>query len=509
MTVQTSYKLSPAAKSLREIDLLKEPILLRMGIDHDEIPDGLSKAVKILGFEGVKDDAAILSDSSGQKFEMHEAPLCTLAVLINPVHRGRDKRLLDWLKSRGIVDEPAVFEWHSGKEIETAGLIIQKLVTLLSFDARKITQSNRELLALRTLNDNLQNRFAAVESFVDRQGLQPFDLAFSNEPVSSSSRANVLADASYDGLSQILPVASAGVSAVAIHFERLVRRDDATLNAQLVTLEDMCIVESWAVPLSKLGLGWNYLGLSRTLAGLRRTLSLRLRIDGIDDEMPLLSLGGLQPLEMFQVRDAANDAPLLKNSLALQIWCGMPGILLPSWANYLPAQSREAGDGGFREIPMATGILELADLSNTDEISFEFAAILPLPEERAIGCHPPSSGVTIGHIPAACPPNILRVSSTAVIDNEESKDVDFALVIASDIQSARQLLDEQRQPVSGEGFSGWVSVAPGEEPRLNAFITEQVRVWQNIYIATRMKNKPGDNAFAWAKFRNISLMVNG
>ncbi len=509
MTVQTSYKLSPAAKSLREIDLLKEPILLRMGIDHDEIPDGLSKAVKILGFEGVKDDAAILSDSSGQKFEMHEAPLCTLAVLINPVHRGRDKRLLDWLKSRGIVDEPTVFEWHSGKEIETAGLIIQKLVSLLSFDARKITQSNRELLALRTLNDNLQNRFAAVESFVDRQGLQPFDLAFSNEPVSSSSRANVLADASYDGLSQILPVASAGVSAVAIHFERLVRRDDATLNAQLVTLEDMCIVESWEVPLSKLGQGWNYLGLSRTLAGLRRTLSLRLRIDGIDDEMPLLSLGGLQPLEMFQVRDAANDSPLLKNSLALQIWCGMPGILLPSWANYLPAQSREAGDGGFREIPMATGILELADLSNTDEISFEFAAILPLPEERAIGCHPPSSGVTIGHIPAACPPNILRVSSSAVIDNEESKDVDFALVIASDVQNARQLLDEQRQPVSGEGFSGWVSVAPGEEPRLNAFITEQVRVWQNIYIATRMKNKPGDNAFAWAKFRNISLMVNG
>jgi hypothetical protein len=480
-----------------------------MGIDHDEIPDGLSKAVKILGFEGVKDDAAILSDSSGQKFEMHEAPLCTLAVLINPVHRGRDKRLLDWLKSRGIVDEPTVFEWHSGKEIETAGLIIQKLVSLLSFDARKITQSNRELLALRTLNDNLQNRFAAVESFVDRQGLQPFDLAFSNEPVSSSSRANVLADASYDGLSQILPVASAGVSAVAIHFERLVRRDDATLNAQLVTLEDMCIVESWEVPLSKLGQGWNYLGLSRTLAGLRRTLSLRLRIDGIDDEMPLLSLGGLQPLEMFQVRDAANDSPLLKNSLALQIWCGMPGILLPSWANYLPAQSREAGDGGFREIPMATGILELADLSNTDEISFEFAAILPLPEERAIGCHPPSSGVTIGHIPAACPPNILRVSSSAVIDNEESKDVDFALVIASDVQNARQLLDEQRQPVSGEGFSGWVSVAPGEEPRLNAFITEQVRVWQNIYIATRMKNKPGDNAFAWAKFRNISLMVNG
>ncbi|MDR6634660.1 hypothetical protein J2X72_003472 [Phyllobacterium sp. 1468] len=509
MTVQTSYKLSPVAKSLREIDLLKEPILLRMGIDHDELPEGLWKSIKILGFEGVKDDAAMLSDSSGRKFEMHEAPLCTLAVLINPVHRGREKRLLDWLKSRGVVDEPTVFEWHAGREIETAGLIIQKLASLVVFEARKITQSNRELLALRTLNDNLQNRFAAVESFVDRQGLQPFDLAFSNEPVSSSSRSNVLADASFEGVSQILPVASAGVSAIAIHFERLMQRDDTTLHAQLVTLEDMCVVESWVVPLSKLGQGWNYLGLSRTLAGLRRTLSLRLRIEGMDDEMPLLSLGGLQPLDMFQVRDAANDTPLLKNSLAMQIWCGMPGVLLPSWANYLPAQSHDARGGGFREMPMAVGILELADLSNTDEISFDFAAILPLPEERAIGCHPPSTGITIGHIPAACPPNILRISSSAVVDNEESKDVDFALVIASDIRNARQLFDEHRAPGAGEGFSGWISVTPGEEPRLNAFITEQVGVWQNIYIATRMKENPGDNAFAWAKFRNISLMVNG
>ncbi|ATU94695.1 hypothetical protein B5P45_28150 [Phyllobacterium zundukense] len=508
MTLQTSYKLSPATKSPREIDLLKEPILLRMGIDHDELPQGLSNAVKILGFDGVKDDAAMLSDASGQKFEVHEAPLCTLAILINPAHRGREKRLLDWLRDRGIADHPAIFEWHSGREIETTGLIIQKLSGLLVSDAKRIAQSNRELLALRTLNDNLQNRFATIESFVDRQGLQPFDLVFSNEPVSSSSRSNVLADASFEGVSQILPVASAGVSAIAIHFERLARRDDATLHAELVTLEDRQVVESWVVPLSKLGQGWNYLGLSRTLAGLRRTLNLQLHIEGMDDEMPLLSLGGLQPLEMFQVRDSANDTPLLKNSLAMQIWCGMPGVLLPSWANYLPAQSRQASDGGFREMPIAPGILDLAALANTEEISFEFAAILPLPEEKAIGCHPPATGITIGRLPAACPPRILRISSTAVIDNDASQDVDFALAIAGDLDSARQLFEEARVAGAGEAFSGWSSVAHGEEPRLNAFITEQVGVWQNIYFATRMKT-PGDNSFAWAKFRDISLMVNG
>ncbi|APG93942.1 DUF6212 domain-containing protein [Sinorhizobium americanum] len=507
MTIQT-FKLSPAAKSLSEIDLLKKPILLRMGIAHDDLPHTLSKAVQIFGVEVVRDDTAVLCDDSGKKIEVHEAPLCTLAIIINPAHRGQEKPFLDWLRERGVADAPLVLEWQKGKEIETTALIIQKLADLLLSDARKIAQANRELLALRTLNDNLQNRFAAVESFVDRQGLQPFDLAFSNEPVSSSSRSNVLADASFKGVSQILPVASAGVSAIAIHFERLAHRDEATLHAQLVTLEDRQVVEKWIIPFSRLHQGWNYLGLSRTLAGLRRTLKLQLHIEDLDDEMPLLSLGGLQPLEMFQVQDAGNDAPLLKNSLAMQVWCGMPGVLLPSWANYLPAQSGQARDEGFREMPLANGIIDLATLANTEEIAFEFPAIMALPEERAIACHPPSTGITIGRLPAACPPKILRISSTAMIDNDQSQDVDFALVIAGDLNSARQLFSEARGAGSGEGFSGWTSVTHGEEARINAFIAEQVGIWQNIYFATRMRN-PGDNAFAWAKFRDISLMVNG
>jgi hypothetical protein len=508
MTVQTSYKLSPATKSSKNIDLLKEPILLRLGIDHDDLPAGLSDAVKILGFEGVKDDAAVFSDAAGIKMEAFEAPLCILAVLLKPAHKGREKRLLDWLAAHGVVEEPVIIEWHAGKEIETAGILIRKLVSMLASDARRIVKSNRELLALRTLNDNLQNRFATVESFIDRKGMQPFELAFSNEPVTSSSRSNVLADASFDGISQVLPVASAGVSAIAIHFDRLPHREDATLNAQLVTMEDMSIVESWVIPLSKLKQGWNYLGLSRTLAGLRRTLNLRLQVEGADDELPLLSLGGLQPLEMFQVRDAANDVPLLKNSLAMQVWCGMPGVILPSWANYLPAQSEKAREGGFREMLVASGILDLAALANTDEISFEFAAILPLPEEKAVGCHPPPVGMTIGQIPAACPPRVLRISSDIVVDNEESQEVEFSIVIASSLDNARPLFSEERTVESGEGFSGWISIAPGEDNRISAFINDQIGVWQNIYFATRMKT-PGDNSFAWAKFRNVSLMVNG
>src|SRR5687768_15140232 len=124
MTVQTSNKLSPATKSSKNIDLLKEPILLRFGIEHDDLSSELSNAVKILGFEGVKDEAAIFSDATGGKTEAFEAPLCILAVLLNPAHRGREKRLLDWLKGRGIIEEPVILEWRTGKEMETAGVLI-------------------------------------------------------------------------------------------------------------------------------------------------------------------------------------------------------------------------------------------------------------------------------------------------------------------------------------------------------------------------------------------------
>ncbi|WP_210489367.1 DUF6212 domain-containing protein [Microvirga antarctica] len=506
MTVQISYQSLTSPASQLALDVLREPVLLRMGIEHDEFPRGLSNAVTILGFEGVKDDSAILCNAFGDKFELREAPLCPLAILINPLHRGREKRLLDWLRDRGVPVPPPVVEWHSGREVDTVALIVQKLAGLLVSDAKRIASSTRELSALRILNDNLQNRFATIESFLDRQGLQPFDLAFSNEPVSSSSRSNVLADASQDGISQILPVASAGVSAVAIHFERLGKRDESVLHAELVTMEDGRVVETWVVALSKCTAGWNHFGLSKSLAGLRRTLKLRLRVEGADDEMPLLSLGGLQPLDMFHVRDTAHNASLVKNSLALQVWCGMPGVVLPAWANYMPAQSRRTGEGGFAAVPVAPSILELATLANSDEISFEFPAILPLPQERAIACHPPSVGMTIGRLPAACPPQTLRISANAIINNEKSQDVEFALAVAGTLEGARQLLEEKRGPECGEAFSGWVRAAVGDEPRLNGFIGEQAGVWQNVYFATRMAD-PGDSSFAWAKFRDISLLL--
>ncbi len=148
-------------------------------------------------------------------------------------------------------------------------------------------------------------------------------------------------------------------------------------------------------------------------------------------------------------------------------------------------------DGGFREMPIATGILDLADAGqyrgNFVRVCCNPATYRRKGPSAVIRRQPVSrsAGFQLHARPRSCASRQLRSSITI-----ESQDVDFALVIAGDLDSARQLFSEARPAGAGEAFSGWTSVAHGEEPRLNAFITEQVGVWQNIYFATRMKN-PG------------------
>ncbi|MDN3719232.1 DUF6212 domain-containing protein [Roseibium salinum] len=440
------------------------------------MPGPLVEAVKTVWFEGVDDGLALFSDETGERFEIGELPLMLLAVIVSPEASGDKDRFLRWLQQRGAAQLPPVIGWGRGGEVEAVSSLIGLVAEGVRAGARRLVLSNKELRTLRSLNDELQNRFASLEAFLNRHGLQPLDLVFSNEPTENPLNPNVLASASPEGISQILPVASSGVSGIAVHVEKPASRHDIKLRAQLVALEELRIIDTWQIASGDLTGGWNIFGLSKSTAGLRRTLEFRLLVEEADDDVPLLSMGGLQPVEMFQVRDAATGSPLLKNSLALQVWAGIPGVTLPSHANYIPAQSQQVTtEEGFRDVPIAAGVLEHASLANSDEVSFEFEAIMPLPAERAIGCHPPAEGITIGHLPAACPPQVLRMSAKAYIDNNRAADIDFAIVVARDLERAKALFGEERQPAAGEAFSGWKTVTYGDTAHLSAFCRRKAR----------------------------------
>ncbi|CTQ57871.1 MAG: DUF6212 domain-containing protein [Roseibium album] len=509
MTVVATQEAYPVDKPAIEERLLKDLTLIVVGVARQELPMALLGAVQTVWFEGVSDGHALFSDEKGSVFQVVEAPVLPLAILADPGASPEADTLYKWLHRQDAVQLPSVVGWARGRESEAISSIVALVAEHVKSAARRLVLSNRELRTLRNLNDDLQNRFAAIESFLNRHGLQPLDLVFSNEPAENPLNANVLASASRDGISQILPVPSSGVSGVSVHLDQPVGRQDLKLRAQLVTLEDLRIVDTWQISSGDLTTGWNIFGLSKSTAGLNRTLEFRLQVEDADEDVPLLSLGSLQPIEMFQVRDAANGMPVLKNSLALQVWGGIPGVSMPPSANYIPAQSQQVGlSEGFRDMPIAPGILEHASLANTDEVSFDFEAIMPLPAERAIGCHPPAEGITIGELPAACPPQIIRMSAKAFIDNSRAADIDFAIAVAGNLEAAKALFREQREQTVGEAFSGWKTVSFGESAHLSAFASEQVGAWQNVYFATRM-NEAGGNDFAWAKFANFRAVVNG
>lgn len=509
MSVVATQDAFPVNNSSREILLLKELTLIVVGVSRQDIPGSLLEAVKTVWFEGVEEGFAQFTDENSGRFQVSEAPLLPLAVIMDPSASDEKDSFLKWLQHRGVTQLPPVIGWGRGSEVEAIASLVGLVSEQVISGARRLVLSSRELKTLRSLNDDLQNRFAALEAFLNRHGLQPLDLLFSNEPAENPLNPNVLASASADGITQILPVPSSGVSGVALHVEQAGSRPDIKLRAQLVTLEDLRIVDTWHFSSGDLASGWNIFGLSRSTAGLKRTLEFRLQAEQTEEDVPRLSVGGLQPVDMFHVRDAANGVSVLKNSLALQVWGGIPGVSMPQHANYIPAQSQQVDlDEGFRDVPIAPGILEHASLANSDEVSFDFEAIMPLPTERAIGCHPPAEGMTIGYLPAACPPQVIRMSAKAFIDNNQAADIEFAVVVAQDLAAAKALFSEEREQVVGEAFSGWTSITYGETAQVSAFASEQIGVWQNVYFATRMR-EPGNNDFAWAKFGNFRAVVSG
>lgn len=487
--------------------LLSEPVVIAIGLDRDALGDELIHAATVVWLEGVRDGAATFTDARGVVSTLLEAPLYTAAVLVQERGSLAEKRLLRWLDDRGVTARVPVMEWCLERRADGIARILKEITRLVSVSARGRVQGFRELSALRQMNEDLQNRFAALEGFLARRGLQPHDLVFSNDPEIDPSHPNLMAEFAADGIAQILPVASDGVSAIGIHFERPPLDGDARLVAQLVSLEDQRILDRWVVPAADIATGWTVLGLTRALAGVRRTLELRLKLQGDEHSLPGLSLGGLQPIEMFRIRNAATGAAILKNSLALQVWCGLPGVSLPGWATVIPAVSPDSLRDGFRDEPVAPGIVDLAELANPDEVSFDFAAVVAVPHERGVQVHPPATGMTIGRLPAVCPPHVIRISATASVANPQARPVDFAIVVAADVGRAKALLGGQRLPMPGEAFSGWVKADGEDARRVSAFMTDQIDAWQSIFVATRM-HEPGDNAFAWARFSDISLMVN-
>lgn len=123
MTAVASRDILSAGVSSGEISLLKEAVLIAVGVDRQSIPAPLRNAVRVVWFEGLQGDNALFSDADGGVFSVQEVPLLPLAILVETASSGSERRLQVWLQRHGMPVQPPVLEWSPERAIEVLSLI--------------------------------------------------------------------------------------------------------------------------------------------------------------------------------------------------------------------------------------------------------------------------------------------------------------------------------------------------------------------------------------------------
>jgi hypothetical protein len=369
--------------------------------------------------------------------------------------------------------------------------------------ARGRTAALRRLTALRRANETLQNAFLALERALPA-GADALDSVFADERQSPEARMTL--GWGSPGLEQILPVSSVGLSAIELSLCDIAQRPGSRLHVHLTSREEQQVVDRWTVPIERLTAGWTMFALTRPLVGRPRTLELRLDFEGQADAGVSLHLGRVQPVRMFQVRNAASGAALRPNNLSMRLWCGEPFAAHATQPNIIAADVRRMGPQGMPFIPLAPALLGKAAHSNADEVKFDFAPVSHMAYRIAIACHPPARGMTLASVPLPPGLRVAAVASEAEVGNDKAKAVEFALVLAADAARAKELLSGESAPRPEEAFSGWHPASFEGRVPIEANVAEAGTRYPVLYLATRM-SKPGNNNFAWARFRNLSLMA--
>ncbi|MBI2254628.1 MAG: hypothetical protein HYU58_08425 [Proteobacteria bacterium] len=463
----------------------------------------------MLKIKRVTDDHLLTRDMAGLDQRLTEAPIQIAAIIaFDQGERELVDRAGDWLHKRSSGATPAPQLIASDDVVGFSASILDTTRQLAQRNAELTTSLFRQLADARQANEDLQNRFAALEAFIDRAGLQPFDVAFINPPVEDELEPNVLATAGNGGISQILPVASTGVSAIALHIGKATPRSDAILRATLQTVEDGRLIETWSMPAADLHAGWMTLALRKTIAGLRRTLRLIISVEGHGADLPTLSLGNAQPLPLFRLQDTDLRQSISSSSLALQVYVGLPGVVPPTPGTFAAHSKRDRAEQGLREMTVPQDVLSQAYQVSLDAEPSVFDGVRYLDSERVVSCHPPAFGNTVAKIAGGCPVGALRISANLLVAHEKARDVEFALLACGSDDRVLGLLAGTADPQPGEGFSGWVRV-PAQQPRFaSLYLDAPAREESDLYLVTRMV-EPGNHDFAWARFSNIHALAQG
>jgi hypothetical protein len=189
----------------------------------------------------------------------------------------------------------------------------------------------------------------------------------------------------------------------------------------------------------------------------------------------------------------------------MRLWCGEPYSVYAAQPHpVLPDVHRRGAAKNDSYTPLAQALLAKSSHANVDDVRFDFAPVSHVAYRHAIACHPPSRGMTIAALPLPQGARIIGLIAEAEVGNEKAEAVEFALVLASDVDRAKQLLTAAAEPTPEEAVSTWVTASMGHKAWLEARTAQGTHRRGVAFLATRMA-KPGNNNFAWARFREPSI----
>ena len=359
--------------------------------------------------------------------------------------------------------------------------------------AERIGTLQKQYLGLRTLHENMQNAFAAVEDYLSQAKLPSLQLVFDNQPAKKLVEATVLTDSNSLTLKQLLPVASRGIAIVELHVAKKYHNAVGYLTVQLKACEDETCFAEWQISYQQLPEGWLSLDLPSIDMGRKQDVELVIEWNTSIGPAPSLSLAQIQPIP--EVRAYINEVAL-EHSLAFRIWSGLPGTrkvtspyLCTADVDVEPVNLGYLGQGAMARV------IEVTPNLPTDE----FAHIEVINNGAKILTHPRTEGKpTIAMLPFCFPPEADILTATVATEHEEASTIEYAMAIISPETDPKNCLKEG----SAMAFSGWVAVKPNTPRQITLELTSAIKEHCHIAIAARLA-EGSLPYYGWAHWLNF------
>ncbi len=359
-----------------------------------------------------------------------------------------------------------------------------------------------ELAMLRRDREALLENYRALEDAFRARNWEGAVEVFAHDPFADpkdESLGLVLLD---EGLEQLLPVSSHGVSGIALHF-RTSGANLGDLRVELGCVESGERLAEWNAPFAAIKPTWNFFGLPKACSGSPR--SLRLRLSATGGHPPEPSLGHPVTNPRYAAKTGGAQGDLAHRPLAFRVFTGLPGVR-PAEMTVVPPNALVSERRVVDYRPAMADLGAVADISVTPVVP-DFQTVYFVEHEAAIVCHPLMEGTSAGVVAGAAAPDTVRLSARVMIDHPKGSPAAVGLLLApqdADLRAVVARLGAGEATGRPDFFSGWREVTPQQPVNINLQLDAPLKAPMDLVVVSRAIDASVD--YCWLKFLDFRFV---